>query len=33
VIADPGHAANVARMKQRLVEMQHAMGDPLTAAE
>ncbi len=33
LIGDPEHRTTVARMKQRLVEVQHAMGDPLTAAE
>lgn len=33
LIGDPQHSATVVRMKQRLVEMQHAMVDSLTAAE
>jgi arylsulfatase A-like enzyme len=33
LIGEAQHAATVARLKQRLAEAQHAMGDPLAAAE
>lgn len=33
LIGEPQHAATVARMKRRLVEVQDAMSDPLTAAK